>query len=348
MVVDLPAPLGPRKPVTRPGSARKVMSSTATKSRYLLVSACVSIMGSRLSALAPTAHRGRDPLATLRGAWGNPGARTPRSPEWSPGVHPGPGGRPSPRAVRRCAGAASHPWVARRRGPGGRGRRDRRVGRRQRLAGPEAGPVGVPVRDAVGHPGGGPDLAVVRAGPQPDAQRRAAAPRPAPGLRAGSTAPGRLPADLREPRTCAAGRSTARSTGWRPAGSPTAPADGASQVQNLVVVYERGHAEQALAELEAAAPRCTRPVRPSAREQPDTLALRVRRTGPARTVVVTSSSSDAATCWCCCRSTAGRATSPSTWPAGWATASRPSCPDRGRPGQPISETRRRPGTSQST
>ena len=31
MVVDLPAPLGPRKPVTRPGWAVKVTSSTARK-----------------------------------------------------------------------------------------------------------------------------------------------------------------------------------------------------------------------------------------------------------------------------------------------------------------------------
>jgi hypothetical protein len=60
--------------------------------------------------------------------------------------------------------------------------------------------------------------------------------------------------------------------------------DRQSRVESVVVVYERGHADQALAELEATAPRCTRPVRPSAREQPDTLALRVRRTGPARTV----------------------------------------------------------------
>jgi hypothetical protein len=29
IVVDLPAPLGPRKPVTLPGSTRKVTSSTA-------------------------------------------------------------------------------------------------------------------------------------------------------------------------------------------------------------------------------------------------------------------------------------------------------------------------------
>ena len=62
--------------------------------------------------------------------------------------------------------------------------------------------------------------------------------------------------------------------------------DGEGRLRNVVVAYERGHAEQALAELEAAAPRCTRPVRPSAREQPDTLVLRVRRTGPARRDVV--------------------------------------------------------------
>ena len=38
MVVDLPAPLGPRKPVTRPGRAVKVTSSTAVKPPYFLVS----------------------------------------------------------------------------------------------------------------------------------------------------------------------------------------------------------------------------------------------------------------------------------------------------------------------
>ncbi len=32
IVVDFPAPLGPRKPVTRPGSAVKVTSLTAVKS----------------------------------------------------------------------------------------------------------------------------------------------------------------------------------------------------------------------------------------------------------------------------------------------------------------------------
>src|SRR6185436_20993643 len=37
MVVDLPAPLGPRNPVTRPGSTVKVRSSTDSVDPYLLV-----------------------------------------------------------------------------------------------------------------------------------------------------------------------------------------------------------------------------------------------------------------------------------------------------------------------
>ena len=37
MVVDLPAPLGPRKPVTRPVAAVKETSSTAVKPPYCLV-----------------------------------------------------------------------------------------------------------------------------------------------------------------------------------------------------------------------------------------------------------------------------------------------------------------------
>ena len=45
MVVDLPAPLGPRNPVTRPASAVKVTSSTAVKSPYLFVRESIVIMG---------------------------------------------------------------------------------------------------------------------------------------------------------------------------------------------------------------------------------------------------------------------------------------------------------------
>ena len=44
IVVDLPAPLGPRKPVTRPGSAVKVTSSTAVKAPYRLVTFSTVIM----------------------------------------------------------------------------------------------------------------------------------------------------------------------------------------------------------------------------------------------------------------------------------------------------------------
>src|SRR6478735_7637471 len=45
MVVDLPAPLGPRNPVTRPASAVKVTSSTAVKLPYLFVRESIVIMG---------------------------------------------------------------------------------------------------------------------------------------------------------------------------------------------------------------------------------------------------------------------------------------------------------------
>ncbi len=44
MVVDLPAPFGPRKPVTTPGRTVKVSSSTTVLSPYLLVSPSSSIM----------------------------------------------------------------------------------------------------------------------------------------------------------------------------------------------------------------------------------------------------------------------------------------------------------------
>src|SRR5688572_7798618 len=44
MVVDLPAPLGPRKPRTSPGSAEKVRSSTAWMPSKFLMRFCVLIM----------------------------------------------------------------------------------------------------------------------------------------------------------------------------------------------------------------------------------------------------------------------------------------------------------------
>src|SRR3954466_5685298 len=48
MVVDFPAPLGPRNPVTRPAWAVKVTSSTAVNAPYLLVTPSTVIMRSPL------------------------------------------------------------------------------------------------------------------------------------------------------------------------------------------------------------------------------------------------------------------------------------------------------------
>ncbi len=58
MVVDFPAPLGPRKPVTRPGRAVKVTSSTAVKPPYLFVSESIWIMSRRLVPQTTRAHQG--------------------------------------------------------------------------------------------------------------------------------------------------------------------------------------------------------------------------------------------------------------------------------------------------
>src|SRR3954454_3570610 len=44
IVVVLPAPFGPRKPVTVPGTQLKLMLSTAVNVPYFLVSPCTSIM----------------------------------------------------------------------------------------------------------------------------------------------------------------------------------------------------------------------------------------------------------------------------------------------------------------
>jgi hypothetical protein len=51
IVVDFPAPLGPRKPVTRPGCAVKLTSSTAVKRPYLLVTPSTVIMSAVLPVL---------------------------------------------------------------------------------------------------------------------------------------------------------------------------------------------------------------------------------------------------------------------------------------------------------
>ena len=58
MVVDFPAPFGPRNPVTRPSRAVKVTSSTAVNPPYFLVSDSTVIMERSLAARPPFAHQG--------------------------------------------------------------------------------------------------------------------------------------------------------------------------------------------------------------------------------------------------------------------------------------------------
>src|SRR3954447_19474502 len=69
MVVDLPAPLGPRNPVTRPGRAVKEMSSTAVKPPYFLMRESTLIMRKSLPVPGRAPHRGRTPHRPP----GNPG-----------------------------------------------------------------------------------------------------------------------------------------------------------------------------------------------------------------------------------------------------------------------------------
>src|SRR4051794_24744496 len=65
MVVDFPAPFGPRNPVTRPGLAVKETSSTARRPPYVLVSAVTSIMGATLPPRGGRPHRGAVPSRPL-------------------------------------------------------------------------------------------------------------------------------------------------------------------------------------------------------------------------------------------------------------------------------------------
>ena len=51
--VDLPAPFGPRKPVTRPAGATKLTSSTTVREPYFLDSESMVIMGERPLASTP-------------------------------------------------------------------------------------------------------------------------------------------------------------------------------------------------------------------------------------------------------------------------------------------------------
>ena len=64
MVVDLPAPLGPRNPVTRPGRAVNETSSTAVNPPYDLVRDSIVIMA-KASPLRAPATSGRPPDLTL-------------------------------------------------------------------------------------------------------------------------------------------------------------------------------------------------------------------------------------------------------------------------------------------
>ena len=76
MVVDLPAPFGPRKPVTRPGWAVKETLSTAVKPAYLRVSESTVIMA---------ATCGRTPLGTSGVTPHAAPSRPPPNPESTPG-----------------------------------------------------------------------------------------------------------------------------------------------------------------------------------------------------------------------------------------------------------------------
>src|ERR1700722_14175381 len=62
MVVDFPAPFGPRNPVTTPGFTTKLSPSTATLSPYRLVRPSISIMCVLFSSLVAderdATHRG--------------------------------------------------------------------------------------------------------------------------------------------------------------------------------------------------------------------------------------------------------------------------------------------------
>src|SRR6478609_2799346 len=96
MVVVLPAPLGPRNPVTRPGWQTKLTSSTAVKSPYFRVRPSTVIMALSLPYPGAAAHPptgatrrylGRGPPPThVRSAARAPGLALPRGPTEPRGV----------------------------------------------------------------------------------------------------------------------------------------------------------------------------------------------------------------------------------------------------------------------
>ena len=113
MVVDLPAPFGPRNPVTRPGGTVNVRSSTAFVSPKCLVSPLASIMTPRYRCAAPR-QRSRDrdnsPL---------PGERSDGGMHCARGLSRSPGSTPAPRIASGCArrGGPGDPPARRRPSP---------------------------------------------------------------------------------------------------------------------------------------------------------------------------------------------------------------------------------------
>src|SRR5215216_561580 len=85
MVVDLPAPLGPRKPVTMPGLTAKVRLSTATFSPYRLVSPSISIMRTTLGRGLGGCHPDRQ-TETDEGANNREDTTRPTPPEGNAGL----------------------------------------------------------------------------------------------------------------------------------------------------------------------------------------------------------------------------------------------------------------------
>src|SRR5688500_2328977 len=100
MVVDLPEPFGPRKPVTCPARTVKLRPSTATVLPYRLVRPCTSIMAMSVSSSVS---------AYLHGTDRPDGAES--------GYHPTTGRGVTPGRVRTRRGGGG------RAGPGRRGRR---------------------------------------------------------------------------------------------------------------------------------------------------------------------------------------------------------------------------------
>src|SRR4051812_5082763 len=89
MVVVLPAPFGPRKPVTMPGSTMKESSSTATAPRYRLVSSLTSITAATMPqhAAKHIGPRSLIPWSEAAAARrGYPGRREPLRPAEQPPV----------------------------------------------------------------------------------------------------------------------------------------------------------------------------------------------------------------------------------------------------------------------